>query len=890
MTEWFKKLCNIPINYGLKHINYLISNGIQIFLNTYGDKLFSLKDVTIEKNECNGTENLFYLSPVTLKESTQYIGLNLVNVRSGMLNGIVITTPAISQETNLHTKITVNNIDLNIEMIDASQNMLSTTLTAESFDGENSINDVFASIKNIILRYLHAVCCKIQSINIKILNGITIAMSNIYFDHNKFVCGEVNIFKRMLIAKLDNIRFESDKFNTLSIDFVRFDTELAEALPELYFEINSDKKIPDLHIDINKIVFNITPTNRIEITNIGVNVTEDTIVLLKLRSIMLDSNAIYHDTSDGNVAIFEKNSRTCTIKKYLTVTVPCTKYLNLVIDHIKIFSDSLTSKIIFTDDECNKHLNICNLNLIIVQDPRIIEVIINKINHTSLSGVQVKCENNLLTCDEILCSYEKYECHNVLFINLKKEFSVHAKKINIANMYDIIFTEATANNLSAAITAIANLVASNDTAAASTLKINLQIKDSKIIYQCVTSQVNLFVHNGAVNITDKVISNADVDVILDAHLLSNISINKLTQTENVIDTVKVFVNPDVFDKINVLLGTLSDAADKEEEKITQIMSQTSSAHSGFEFESCVRQVLGENSTKSLFESFSNLRYAIINDYGNKKLDNIWNVLVSSVQIYLFNTKKENPFLSIIAKNIQVMAYQKNVDDMSYEISVQTVTVVDMLCTNPKNKYFLKNTYEDDVTLAIILDMSGGIDNVVKVQVELHPLTFNVNEETMLMLLSFFSNSYQNPQKTELLCINFCMKGIILTVNYYPSASKYINNDILSMQDCKLLLSSQKIMNVNSVGELFSTISQNFKKEINLLNLTHFIPNVKAVQPITSPVMYIYKIVEKYFSNGHNKKKLRGIINDISSGTTFVQIQKRIYQLLGIFNGKNKVES
>lgn len=883
MTEWFKKICNIPINYGLKHINYLISNGIQIFLNTYGDKLFSLKDVTIEKNECNGAENLFYLSPITLKESTQYIGLNMINIKSGKLDGIIIATPAISQETNLHTKITVHNIDLGIEMVDASQNMLSTTLTAESFNGENSINDVFAGIKNIILQYLHAVCCKIQSITIKILNGITIMMSNIYFDCDKFVCDEVSVVKGALIAKLNNIQFESGKINKLSIDFVRFDAELADSLPELYFEANADKKIPDLHINIVKIIFDVTPTNRIEITNLGVNITEDIIVLSTLRGVMLNSNAIYHDGGDSAIAIFEKCSRSCTIKKYLTITIPCTHDLKLVTDKFKIFADTLINKIIFTDDECDKCLNIFNLNLMIVQDPRVIEVVVNKVNNTSLSGVQVKCENNLLTCDEILHDHGKYECRGVLFTDLRKEFSVHAKKIDVANTYDIVFTEATASNLSAAITAIANLVASNDTSEASASKINLQIKDSKIICSYMTSQVNIFVHNGFVNITDKVIFDANIDVILDTHLLSNICIRKLTQYENVIDTVKVFVNPDVFDKINVLLGTLSDAADEEEEKFTQIMSQTSSAINGFEFESYVHQVLGENSTKSLIESASDLRRIIINDYGNKEtFASVWNVLVSSAQIYLFNSKKEDAFLTMIAKNIRVVAYQKNVDDMSYEISVRTVTVVDMMCTNPKNKYFLKNTYEDDVTLAIVLDVSGGIDSVMKVQVELHPLTFNINEETMLMLLSFFSNSYQNPQKSGSSCINFCMKGIILTVNYYPSASKYINHDILSMQDCKLQLSSQKITNANGIGELFRVISENLKKEINLLNLTHFIPNVKAVQPITSPVMYIYKIVEKYFSNGHNKKKLRRIIDDISTGTTFMQIQKRIYQLLGIF--------
>jgi len=889
MTEWIKKMCDIPINYGLKHINYLISNAIQIFLNTYGDKLFNLNDITIEKNECKNDENLFYLRPITLKESVQHIGLNTINLKTGNLTGIIISTPSISQYTRHSTKVTVEHINLTIEFIDASNSLMITTLTAESFNNDNNINDIFIGIKKIILQYLNAICCEIQTVTINVLNKITIMMIDIFFDNDKFICREINISRGITIVRIENFKFVSEKNNFLSIDLMHINSNIIEFLPEIYLE-NAAEEMTLSVCTINKIVI-----DDIEINNIEIIMSTNEIIVSKIKSIIFDSLPIFYDQSNGNIATFEKNTKICKFDKYLTLTIHDASAFKSTINQIFTLLNNLSLKIIIAnDDNVDNHFNFKNINLTVISDPHMVDIIIDDIHVATdiiVCNLQVKYENVILKCQKI--QYDQIiSCYNLTFCSFDDEFSLISKKLNIDGP-NIIFSGASAINLLAIISFITNIITicQSKFPTVSESNINIHINESNITHKYLDSEIKIIIHNGNINLTEKNITDAKLDIILDTYLVANIIINQISQTSNDIDAIKIYIDPEIFDKINNLFGILNDTVDEDKNKISQIMSQTLSANNAQEFESYIQKMLAENDN-SLINSFSNLCAIIINDYNIGKFDEIYSANIPSVHIYLFDELKKNiyeissAFISIVIKNVNINTYQKNVDDISYEIGVQSFTIIDMLCNNPKNKYFLKNTYENDTTLSIVVDVAGNIDNTVKIQIDIHPLTFNINEETLIRLLSFFSNSYKCPQqKKSTNIINFCMKGLILTVNYYPIASQYLNHDMLSLQDCKLLLSSQKIMNANGLDDLYATFINNLKTELNLFNMVQFIPNIKIIQPLTSPIGYIYQVINKYFSNQHNKKKLRGIIKNISAGTTFasVLIQKGIYQILDIFS-------
>uniref|UniRef100_A0A6C0C6D6 Uncharacterized protein n=1 Tax=viral metagenome TaxID=1070528 RepID=A0A6C0C6D6_9ZZZZ len=886
MTEWLKKMCDIPINYGLKHINYLISNAAQIFLNTYGDKLFSLNDVKIEKNECNGDENLFHLYPIALKESTQHLGLNTLNIKSGNLAGVVITTPSLGVSATYSTKITVSSINLTIDIIDASNSLMlmTTTLTAESFKNDHNINNIFFEIKKIILQYLNAICCKVQTITINVVNKITIMILDIFFDNDHFSCREINISKDDIVTKIKDVKFVADKNNLLSIDIIYINSNIIEYLPEIYLENANDDIITTICI-VNKMIIDET---LMQMDNVEIIISNDEIIISKVKNIHTSAQSIFYDQSKGYIGTFKKKTKTFELNKYVTLTINDVYNFRHMINLMNSFINDLLTKVIVANDDCDSCFFIKNINLMVVSDPHMIELVIDHVciaTNIDIYNLQTKHENMILTCQNMM-----FDVQNKSFVDLKfypsdEEFLLLVKKINI-DANDISFFDASAKNLSPIISSIANIVTMYQSKFPTTEKsesdVIIRIYESKILHQHMDSWINIAIHQGDINFTKKEIANAKFDIILDEHLLANVMVNHVNRINSIIDSVKIYINPEIFDKINGLLGILNETTDEDKNRASQIMSQTSSANNAREFELYIQKMLQDENAESLIHSIHNLCAAIMDDYELNKLDEIWIVSIPFVHIYLSDGDGTAGFMSIVIKNIKINAYQKNVDDMCYELSIRSLTVIDVLCNNPKNKYFLKNTYEDDVTLSIILDINGNIDNTVKIQIDVRPLTFNINEETLMRLLSFFSNSYKNPQQKESTnIINFCMKALILTVNYYPLN----NNDILSLQDCKLLLSSQKITNANGLDELYVIFVTNLKKELNLFNMVQFIPNIKAIQPITSPIAYIYQIINKYFSSQHNKKKLRSIINNISEGTTFasVLIQKRIYQILDIFS-------
>src|SRR5437868_15405425 len=113
MTEWLKNIYTSvsPISYRLKQINFIITNAIQIILNAYRDKILKINDLIIEKNECTENKNSFFLYPIIINESTAYLGLNLINIQSGEIYGMIINVPSIGSNNN-DTTITIKQINL----------------------------------------------------------------------------------------------------------------------------------------------------------------------------------------------------------------------------------------------------------------------------------------------------------------------------------------------------------------------------------------------------------------------------------------------------------------------------------------------------------------------------------------------------------------------------------------------------------------------------------------------------------------------------------------------------------------------------------------------------------------------------------------------------------
>jgi hypothetical protein len=905
MTEWLKNIYTSvsPISYGLKQINFIITNAIQIFLNAYGDKILKINDLIIEKNECTENKNSFFLYPIIINESTAYLGLNLINIQSGEIYGMIINVPSIGSNNN-DTTITIKQINLSLEIIQVTENdFLMSTVTEKSFSENNNKNilNVYNEIKDFLTQYFNNILCKIDMIIIKLTNNdLLIKLTDITFKNNTCICTCITINEIIM----NNIKFIGNEGKML-IDSVRINSNIIKNIPELYLENKQDANFKFV-LSVKNLIIDEFGIDDIEI------IFTDKITISKLKSISINERMIYSDLN-SEITIFEKSGTAFLFHKQIIFNVYDIEHVTgLINETFLALINDISNKIIIIDEsemidftELQRNNSIKNIDFIIneIKQEITFKITIGNVilipNNITLNSIKIIHNEVTFICDQITRSKTETVLNNVSCLN--RSFTMHAKKIQINNddnICNIFFYDANVIDIGSFITWINTIINTYNVLFPKPLKTNTLIKihinSSTIIHFVSTIECKFIINKANINITEKVAENIILSVLLDNYLVANISATKISPINNEIEIIRIYFDPELFDKMNFILGILDDITtdtDNQNESYSHSMSQTIASSTMDDFESSVQQMLNEldnnnNGLQSLLKSLDTLNDIIIDNYvptdNNENL--IYTINIASIYIYLYDeldtykdnntTDKMHAFLLIMFKKIDIVKYMNNVDDVTYDIHLHSCIGVDMKCNNPKNRYFLMNTYEKDfTTMTMIINISGNLERTLKIQIDVRPLSLNINEETLIRILSFFSNSYKIPTNNEDIKIkikNFTMKKIILTINYYPVIPKYIDYDILSLQDYKLILESHNINNINGFNDLYQQIINIWKPAFNIdmANIIKFIPNIKMIQPLTTQISDLMYFVNKYFSNSHNKKALRNIIKMMSQKTSF----------------------
>lgn len=451
---------------------------------------------------------------------------------------------------------------------------------------------------------------------------------------------------------------------------------------------------------------------------------------------------------------------------------------------------------------------------------------------------------------------------------------------------------------------------------------------------------NFEIKSGCIYVTDKIGTKIDLNISMNGNHISTLFIDCIDNESIDISDCKFFLDPNMFDQLNYLFGTLIPENNIDDIKKSQlIMSQSMMANSVDEFELVANTavvefiddfyVVGEYNQptiKLLLNSISDLHNVVINSYcaiDNNKYDT--KIHIKAISIYLFDqisynintelcndkshsirhskeTESKNnkshfvdrtlnepkpskeiiltdSFLCVIlneinANKLSVIDSNTLSKNIKYTCKISKGYAIDMSSSDTRWKYFFKSANDDNLFNGII----STHDDLYKIKIDIGSLIANIREETLLRLLGFFSNSHQLPtsmkkngSKSTAFIEFFNISEVNILVNFFPLILKNNNSyaNMLSLKDFKIKLQHQCLENIDGFDIIISKIKTAWTSDINLDNILQFVPNINIIQPYTSGFAQLIKLINKYFENDYNRKKLREITKHISSGIDFV---------------------
>jgi hypothetical protein len=681
------------------------------------------------------------------------------------------------------------------------------------------------------------------------------------------------------------------------------------------------------------------------------------------------------EISNNNLLLFDFKSNICSFEKNLNIKIGSVPDLVDWLKDFYVVINSMTDKLIVVslDESVKKNpLHIINITTNFVYGDDIFDIFINTIcidDEIKLNNVKIMYDDKIGIFNNIL-----FEKNSVILLNSvvkSKEFDMISKLTKIIkepSNLDIYFDSANVSNIIQIVNFITFMIEkfipkSNepiesvqllseeqndfDLLASTTdlsemlilmdkedeilkpLMVNIIVRDSNIFSKHENIDFNVFVINGNICVTTKSATNVIADILMNGYLIARLD-SKYVSTESIlINSLHIFIDPEIFDQFNYLFGTLTpETSDEIEEEIEisveglkqlrEALSRSIISKSVIDLENTlskstnnilqnntiiksphiITKIFNSPSMIMLATSFANLRDIIIDEYSvepTEEKDVKLELFINSFHIYFFDKlvkygsgiKSDVAFLCVVIKEInlkkkiecvveendkpfiRIIEYgnPKTKNRERYTLKIKTGAIIDVACNDPEWKYFVKFPNNNMLDANIILH-----GDFVRANIIVGPLTTNIREETLFRLLAFFSNSHHVPKNNNSIYIEyFNISSIDISVNYYPLILKQIGMDsnAFTLKDFKIRLTSQSVSCIDGFDKLISIIGTRWKDDVNPNNILQFVPNIKIIHPYATPIAQFLQLTTRYFKNAKNKKKIRSITKNINHGADIV---------------------
>jgi len=907
MSSWLESIYANSIQFGMNQTNRMIANALSMILNMYGSKLLKIDNEIIKSNECSENYDTFYLHSFNFKEIKQEIGLNIVEIVNGTIFDAKVIVPWKALQTE-QTEIQIPNIELNIRFTqNADTLMLSNHSIANSYLMQNfahsdtNLIEIYHEISDALTKYFNKIIFRLKRIQIRLDNFIIIVT-------NCCICNrivsistiDVSDLNGILLANIRTITFDIDA-NTLTIDKINIDAKIVEYIPDYYAD--DSKKIFSF-----KIIINEFKLDALCVDGLRIEIDPNQILIFLTSAKIGDFAQIENPISSSEFKIDLKSpiSNINFIKK-ISIRVNNLDQLFKEIDLINEFALELIDKyVVITLDnniESNVESNVRSdtvirgVNLLVFNCNNIFNITIDKIilksEQINFIRINIESDSTVLSVDTINIAANKPKIINLTNSRLTgKNFELIAisTKFQLSeHMLEIIFENSTTTNIIELIEFVKHIIPKSDGDNHShTLDVLLTIKKSNIYLKIEQELFDIAVNNCVLNISTLSASNVELNIIMNNFLIGKIIAPELSEKNMLFESIKISIDPEIFDQLNYLMGTLSiidEVSTEGNYQLQKVLSKSVISHNPTTFKNelntVINQIINNNSIQimnipyvnTLAESFISLHRLCINDYcpNNLEVAVSTTVKVNSINIYLFDNmtkckiekKTDSCFLCIVIKYVELIKILEASN--KYQLSIKTCAVIDTNSTDPEWKYFIK-----------FIDKVANINfefehSIVRLSINIYPLVASIKEECLLHLLAFFSNHHQVPQNSIYRVEYFKISAIDILINYYPLILKNIGADTnaFSLNKHRIILSPLILMNLDNFDKLFDQVATKWKSDINPENILQFIPNVKIIQPYAVPIMDFFKVITKYFKNSSNKWKIRALTRNITLGTNLL---------------------
>ncbi|XWV25599.1 hypothetical protein QJ856_gp0155 [Tupanvirus deep ocean] len=992
MAEWLKNICISPFKFGLSKVNYVAVNAISVIFNLYGKRLLKIDDDKIIKsNECKDERDIFYFYPLPLKQIEQDLGLNLVVIESGVINDLVLSIPWKAMLTE-PTLITIADIKLVIAFgqntnsiyFNSLENTNSYFLSSKGKIKENQdLMNAYKEINALLSEYFNKITLEIKQIEIELLEHFKVIVNGVSFSNSVLTIDKIQIHSinnEKLLVKIDKLQFHTVE-HQLSIGELNIDKQFVNYLPNFYTDDSKSKIKLRINVDVLRM-------EKLLLKNLDLVLDSNDVIINNISYIDIDDILLFrNDNPNTNLLMFSTENNICKLEKPIDIKFSSIGDVVQWIGQFKEIINVVTSKIIVISLEEPKEKNsfqIRNIESNIIYGDDYFHLKIDKFlvdKNTNFLGVTIVHDGTTGTMDKILIGDNGI----VFFINsnvLSTDFHIFSKttKINKNDSgVDISFNEANAVNIIQIINFVTNIIdkftspkptepdnlitneINNLDMSASVIDlsetleiiekmddkkpymVNLEIIESNLLVRYEDTNFNAIVKNANICISTKSATNVIADILINDFLLANIQSKYLSSDSIKLDKCQIFLDPETFDQLNYIFGTLTPDKQTEDEsefeiseeglkQLHEALARSFMAKSVVDLEKSIKgttesifenhkktqqniQIFNTPQIKMLTTSFANLRSILIDDYCLEQEDPkglVFKMVIKSLHLYLFdklvkynsNDKNDPAFLCAIFKEIEIQKIREEVQENKnkplisvfekgrkiksntkdkYNLHIKTGGIIDTHCHDPEWKYFAKFCKDNMFEASLIIQ-----GDALRISIYSSPIVTNIREETFLRLLAFFSNSHHIPKNNNPLYIEyFSVSGIDIVVNFYPLLLKQIGMgpNVFTLKDFKIRLSPQVITHIDGIDKAINIIGNKWKDDVNPENIFQFIPNIKIIKPYAVPFVNFIQLTTKYFKHAHNKKKIRAITKNINKSADMISafVKHGVNQVWEYFN-------
>ena len=528
----------------------------------------------------------------------------------------------------------------------------------------------------------------------------------------------------VVLAEITNINYDTIE-STLVIDDIFIDLSIVNHIPDFYGEKSKNDLAFIISVGTLRIIDSTHKMNQLLVKETIISIGPKCILVKKLSYLVIDELFTFCpiDNNNNDVLLFDIENKDCLFKQELSIKIGnisdlsawfktisniitnmASKYVVISLDEdVSIDAKSTTINniigcIIYGDDIFDLGINkVCMGDKVIMLDAKVAydntvgvfdSIIFDNENGVIFTGSSINSSINSLNNSFADANDFDFDSETTQIIKTDKSLDIYFNGTTVTNIVRVInfviemvdkfvtkkepiksiqtiqqFKSNMSTDLSATTIDLATTLYSLDqqVKASSPYMVNLHIKNSTVLLQYEEKDFDILIKQGHICITTREATDTIIDVLMNKYLILKLNANYVSSNSILIESLNVFLDPEIFDQLNYVLGTLTPEINNNNDdteyeisseglnQLRQALSKSVISHSIQDLKKSVSDetnIIKKNHSiyvnptiKILTKSFADLRSALIDDYciePDVTNDINLKVVIKTTQINLFD--------------------------------------------------------------------------------------------------------------------------------------------------------------------------------------------------------------------------------------------------------------